>query len=238
MKNSTARLASALGCVGACFGLLQNAAAADPGFYIGGYVLQSSKDVPRVEYELLNAAIQAFSIFTPSEQRVSFDDTDTGFALIAGYRFTPYIAIEGGYTRLGQVVYRSRAEGSFPREAGQVAVNIESDTTGFTAAVLGSWPLTRNWELFGRAGALFATNDLKFVVAAEGGQFVPPLGPGFSDSFSKGSTDVFGALGISLRVLEIYAVRLEYQRVIDAGLDETGGQGDLDSILLGLAVTF
>lgn len=238
MKNNSARVASVFFCVGACFGGLQIAAAADPGFYIAGYVLQSSKEVPRVEYELLSTALQEFSLFEPSEQSVSFDDTDTGFSLVAGYRFTPYIAIEGGYTRLGQVVYKSRAEGSFPREAGQMGVNVESDTTGFTAAVLGSWPITRNWELFGRAGALFATNDLKFVVAAEGNQFVPPLGTSFSDSFSKGSTDTFAALGISLRVLEIYAVRLEYQRVIDAGVEETGGVGDLDSLMLGLAVTF
>jgi hypothetical protein len=64
------------------------------------------------------------------------------------------------------------------------------------------------------------------------------LGPGFEDSFSKGSTDTFAALGISRRVLDIYAVRLEYQRVFSAGVEETGGQGDIDSILLGLAVTF
>lgn len=238
MKNKAARVASILFCVGSCVGVAQNAAAADPGFYIGGFVLQSSKEVPRVEYELLNSAIQEFFIFTLDEQRVSFDETDTGFALIAGYRFTPYIAIEGGYTRLGQVVYRSRATGSFPLEAGRMAVNIESDTSGFSAAVLGSWPVTRNWELFGRGGALIATNDLKLVVAAEGDQFLPPLGPGFADSFSKGSTDYFAALGISLRVLEIYAVRLEYQRVFSAGHEEAGGEADLDSIQLGLVVNF
>jgi hypothetical protein len=238
MKNKSARVASALLCVGGCIAGLQSAAAADPGFYIAGYILQSSKEVPRAEFELLNDAVQAFFIFERSEQRVSFDEKDTGFALIAGYRFTRHIAIEGGYTRLGQVVYSSRADGSFPLEAGRMAVNIESDTSGFTAAVLGSWPITRNWELFGRAGALIATNDLKLVVAAEGEQFVPPLGTGFEDSFSKGSTDTFAALGISRRVLEIYAVRLEYQRVFSAGREETGGQGDIDSILLGLAVTF
>ena len=238
MKNKSARVASVLFCVGACCGGLHDAAAADPGFYIGGFVMQSSKDVPRIEYELLNSAIQEFSLFEVGEQRVSFDDTDTGFTLIAGYRFTPYIAIEGGYARLGQVEYRSRATGSFPLEAGTMGVNIESDTTGFTAAVLGSWPLTRNWELLGRGGVLIATNDLKFVVAAQGGQFVPPLGNGFSDSFSKGSNDYFAALGISLRVIEIYALRLEYQRVFDAGVEETGGEGDLDSIQLGFVVTF
>ncbi len=213
MKNKAARVASILCCVG----VSQTAAAADPGFYIGGYVLQSSKDVPRGEFEVLNNSIQPFFLFTPDEQRVAFDETDTGFAIMAGYRFTPYLAIEGGYTRLGQVVYRSRATGRFPLEAGTMAVNIESDTSGFTAAVLGTWPLTRNWELFGRTGALVATNDLKLVVAAEGDQFIPPLGTGFADSFSKGSNDIHASLGISRRVLEIYAVRLEYQRVFKSG---------------------
>ncbi len=234
MKNKSALVASLLFCVGG----FQSAAAHELGFFIGGYVGQSSKDVPRGWYEDLNSAVQEFFLFTPAEQRNSFDDSDTGFALTVGYRFTPYIAIEGGYTRLGTITFRSRASGNYPIEPGTLATNIESDTSGFTASVLGTWPLTRNWELFARAGALFATNDLKLVVAAEGTDFIPPLGPGFSDSFSKGSTDPYASLGISRRVLEIYAVRLEYQRVFDAGIEITGGESDLDAIFLGLIVTF
>ena len=49
---------------------------------------------------------------------------------------------------------------------------------------------------------------------------------------------MYAGLGISRRILEIYDARLEYQRAFDAGLDETGGTGDLDALFLGLTVTF
>lgn len=234
MKNKSALVASVLFCLGG----IESAAAHDVGFYIGGFVLQSSKDAPRGEFEALNSAVQDFSIFTVGEQRNSFDESDIGFAISGGYRFTRYIAIEGGFTQFGQVTFKSRATGNFPLEPGTLATNIESETSGFTLSVLGAWPVTRNWELFARAGALMANNELKLVVVAEGNQFVPPLGPGFSESGSKSSTNYFASLGISRRVLEIYAVRLEYQRVFDAGVELTGGESDLDAIVLGLVVTF
>ncbi len=45
-------------------------------------------------------------------------------------------------------------------------------------------------------------------------------------------------MGLSRRFFEIYQLRLEYQRVFDAGDEDSGGKGDLDAALLGLVVTF
>ena len=47
------------------------------------------------------------------------------------------------------MTYTSRSTGNFPLESGTETVTIESETTGFTLAVLGVLPLSRNWELFG-----------------------------------------------------------------------------------------
>ena len=234
MKNKTALVASGLFCVVG----MQQAAANEPGFYVGGYVGQSSKDVPRGEYEQLSAALQSFFFFEPDQQQISFDETDVGFSIIAGYGFTQHFAIEGGYARLGQVTFTSRASGNFPLEAGTQNSTIESETTGFIASVVGMWPLTRNWELVGRVGVLVADNNLKFSVRSAGNQFIPPGGSRVTDSFSKSSTDTFASVGVSRRLFEIYDLRLEYQRVLDSGFDLTGGKADLDSIMLGLLVTF
>lgn len=234
MKNKSALVAAVLFCVAG----VQGAAANEPGFYIGGYVGQNSKDVPRQEYELLNAAVQEFFFFSPDQQAISLDESDLGFALFVGYGFTQYLAIEGGYARLGSVTFRSRASGDFPLEPGTMNTTIESETSGFVASVVGMWPLTRNWELFGRVGVLFADNNLKLSIRAAGNQFIPPPGNSLSDSFSKSSTDAYASVGISRRLFEIYDLRLEYQRVFDAGLEITGGESDLDSLLLGLVVTF
>lgn len=237
MQKNNARFASVLCCLPIWLAAGQ-AAAAERGFYIGGHVGQSSKDAPRSFYDLFNADIQAFSFFEPTQQSASLDDSDTAYGLIAGYRFTPHIAIESGYYKLGQVAYRSRSTGNFPLEVGTENVSIESETSGFTLAALGVLPLTRNWELFARAGALFANNSIKITVTGQGQQFLPPLGPRFSGSDTQGTTDLFAGVGLSRRFYDIYDLRLEYQRVFDAGSEFSGGKGDLDAALLGLIVTF
>jgi opacity protein-like surface antigen len=238
MKKRPARFASTLSCLAFSVAAGQDALAAERGFYVGGHFGQSSKDAPRSFYELFNDDIQLFSFFTPTQQTTSFDDSDTAFGLVGGYRLTPHLAFEAGYVNLGQVTYQSRSTGNFPRESGTENISIESETNGLTLAALGVLPLSRDWELYARAGALFADNKIRIVVTAQGQQFIPPLGNRFAGSDSQSSTNLYAGLGISRRFFEIYDLRLEYQRTVDAGDESTGGKGDLDTALLGLVVTF
>lgn len=227
-------IAAALLCAAAS----QSAAASEVGFYLGGYFGQASKDVSRTFFEDFKNDIHSFLGYTPTDETVSFDDSDSSFSLFAGYRLNAYLAFEGGYSRLGQVTYQSRSTGNFTMDTGFTNTTFESETSGFTVSVLGTVPLTRNWELFARGGALFATNRLSVSIRTQEEVFVSPLGTEFSDSFSNGSTDTYAALGISRRFFENYAVRLEYQRAFSTGLPETGGKGDLDAALVGVTVTF
>jgi hypothetical protein len=238
MKKTAARCASTVFCVVFWVAAADDAVAAERGLYVGGHVGKASKDAPRSFYELFNSDIQTFAFFTPTEQTTSFDDSDTAFGIAIGYRLTPHLAIEGGYNNFGEVTYSSRASGNFPQESGTANVSIVSETTGFTVAALGVLPVTRDWELFGRAGVLIADNKIKIRVTAEGQQFVPPLGNSFSGSDSQGTTEMFAGVGIGRRFFEIYDLRLEYQRAFDAGEESVGGKGDLDALLLGLIVTF
>lgn len=238
MKKNSARSASILLCFALGVALGHAATAAERGFYIGGQVGQSSMDASRSFYELFNDDIQSFSFFTRTQQSSSFDNSDTAYGVAIGYRLTPHLALEGAYNNFGQVTYQSRSTGTFPQDSGTENVNIETETTGFTFAALGVLPLSHNWELFARAGALFANNSLKITVTAQGQQFIPPLGTRFSGSDTEGTTGLFAGVGVSRRFFDIYALRLEYQRAFDAGTESTGGKGDLDAALLGLIVTF
>lgn len=238
MKKKAARFASALFCSVFWVAFAHDAAAAERGLYVGGHFGQSSKDAPRDFYELFNADIQNFAFFAPTEQTSSFDDSDTAFGIAIGYRLTRHFAIEGGYHDFGQVSYRSRASGNFPLEAGTTNVSIDTETTGFTFALLGALPLTRDWELFARAGALFANNDLKIEINSQGQRFIPPLGNRFAAQDSGSTTETYAGVGVSRRFFEIYDLRLEYQRVFDAGDESLGDKGDLDAVFLGLIVTF
>jgi opacity protein-like surface antigen len=235
--KKTARFASTLFCVVSWVAVAQDTVAAERGFYVGGYGGQSSKEADRDFYELFNDDIQVITFFAPTQETTSFDDSDTAFGLVIGYRLTPHFAIEGGYAKLGQVAYKSRSSGNFPQDIGTEDIGIETEVTGYTFAALGMLPLSRNWELFARAGVLFADNKITIRVTAEGQQFLPPLGS-FSAADSQGSTNLQAGLGISRRFLDVYDLRLEYQRAFDVGDGGTGGKGDLDVVLLGLIVTF
>ena len=62
-------------------------------------------------------------------------------------------------------------------------------------------------------------------------------GDSINDAFSKSSEETYAGLGVSRRFFDIYDLRLEYQRVFSAGLEGTGGVGDIDLVTLGLTVT-
>jgi hypothetical protein len=221
-----------------CSAASQTAAANEVGFYIGGYVGQATKEVSRVPYDELNDVIHQAALFTPVENRISFDDTDTAYGIMLGYRLNRFLALEASYTKFGAVTYQSRATGDYPFDSGFLNTTVESETSGFTVTVLGVWSLTRDWELFARAGVLLATHRLRLSFAAEGEGFIPAIGNSGSGSLSKSATDTYAGVGISRRILEIYELRLEYHRVFDGGEEITGGKGDLDAALLGLTVTF
>jgi hypothetical protein len=233
MKNQSARVAIALFCLAG----VHTAAAAERGFYLGGQVGQSSRDLPRDFFEGFNDFIQEISFFTPTEDRTSFDDSDIAFALVGGYRLTQYIGFEASYAKYGKVSFKSRATGDFPLEGGTLNTTIDSEVSGFSFAAVGTLPLSRDWELFARGGVLFASNKIRIVVDGTGQQFVPPIGD-FDVSGNEDTTETFAAIGISRRIFEIYALRLEYQRVFDAGTENLEGEADLNAALLGLNVTF
>ncbi len=209
MNRKAARFASALFCCAIGVAAAHDAAAAERGLYVGGHFGQSSKDAPRDFYELFNDDIQRFAFFTPTEQTTSFDDSDTAFGIVVGYRLTRHLAVEGGYHNFGEVKYVSRASGNFPLEAGTTNVSIDTQTTGFTVAALGLLPLTRDWELFARAGVLVADNKLKIEITSQGQQFIPPLGNRFAAADSGNTTETYAGLGVGRRFFEIYDLRQE-----------------------------
>ena len=233
MKNKSVRLAPVVLCLLAAHA----ATAAELGFYVGGQIGQASKESAREFYALFSADIQSFESFEPLQDQTSFDDTDIALAITAGYRFTSYLALEGGYTKYGSVTYKSRATGNYPLEGGTLNTNIESEISGFNFAAIGTLPLTHEWELLARGGVLFSTNKIRLVVNAAGHEFLPAPGS-FTASGSDDTQETFAAVGISRRFFEIYDLRLEYQRVFDAGTADAGGEGDLDVAMLGLNVTF
>lgn len=119
MKKSV-KSASALVALAA---LGMSASAAAEGFYVGASALQSRFDQDHFDIN-------------------DVDDEDTGWKLIAGYRFAPAFAIEGGYTKFGKA------------EAPAVDVSgpFEARAKAFSLYGVGFLPVGPV-ELFAKAGA-------------------------------------------------------------------------------------
>jgi len=210
--------------------LAPSARAAEIGFYIGGLYGQTDKELLIQDFDVFTTAsvFPTFG-FTPSSFTSTVDDSINAYGFFGGYRFSKHLAVEGGYFNVGTFKYRARAMGSISSVPSTAVVNYDGETSGINVAALGVWPMSYRWEIYGRAGALFSSNTASLYYA-------DIQGPARTQ-FSESDVDVLAGVGTSFTVLEIYDLRLEYQRVFDAG-DEAIGEGDADTISIGISVVF
>jgi len=209
-----------------------NARAAQLGIYAGISYAMVDKDSDRGAFENEALAIYNAFGFEPQTTNGSFDTKDSSYGFVVGWRLTEYIALEGGYMDLGDVVYRDRStgifdNGSIPQDWGQ---NVESSTSGIALSALGILPLSYRWEIYARAGLLIS-NNTESVFITNGVD---------SESLraSKSGADLLAGIGISFSIVEIYNLRLEFGRVFDAGEEDTLDEADVDMATLNIAVSF
>jgi opacity protein-like surface antigen len=216
-----------------CFGMFAGPAAqaAETGFYVGAYYGQASRDADIALFDADALGVYDQIGFSAAQTTSKLDDEDSAYGFTAGYRLTRHIAIEGGYAELGTTAYRAVSEGNFPGdEAATVNLNVDSETSGIALSALGILPISYTWELYVRGGVMFTTSTLKTFVTDGIGSA--------RGEFSETSTDFLAGAGVSMAFLEIYGLRLEYQRVFDAGKDSALSGDDIDMLSLGVTVAF
>lgn len=202
------------------------------GWYIGGSIGESKIDADQdaldEEFVLLFEDMGA-SVLSGSS---SIEDSDTAFALFAGYRFSPYFALEGGYQDLGVFSYRAEGQIRFlsPPGAFPVTTSIDIESSGFTFAGVASVPLAERFELHGKIGVLFADTELSV------GARIVDTGETIADSAS--SQDFFYGLGVAYRFADAWSLSLDYQLFKDVGDEETTGEEDVDLLSLGFTYRF
>ncbi|HKS58809.1 MAG TPA: outer membrane beta-barrel protein [Steroidobacteraceae bacterium] len=212
------------------------AGAAELGVYAGVSYAMVKKDSTRSVFENEAAAVDAFAGFIPDPATItsSFDDEDSSYGFVVGWRMSEHFAFEGGYMDLGEVKYRRHASGVFvsdPPGPGTFQQNIDSGTSGIQLSALAILPLTYRWEVYARGGVLIANNTENLFVLDE-------QGTGGKARATKSGFDLLGGVGVSFSVAEIYNIRLEYQRVFDAGDDATLDAADVDLMSLNVSVSF
>lgn len=211
------------------------ARAAELGIYAGVSYVMAKKDSTRSVFENEAQIIDSLAAFAPQSTTATFDTEDSSYGFVVGWRLSEHLALEGGYMDLGDVKYREHSDGVFfapdPPEQGSLQKNIDSGTSGIQLSALGILPLSYRWELYARGGALIANSTEDVFV-------IDDLGTPGRIRVNQSGFDLLAGVGISFSLVDIYNVRLEYQRVFDAGEDETLDAADVDLATLNVTVSF
>jgi OOP family OmpA-OmpF porin len=164
---------------------------------------QSTFDVDRSD---LDSAIHGIGLAIDSS---SLDDTDTGYKIQAGYKFSENFALEGGYMDLGRASYSGDALPDTFLGVDSFHLGADVQAYGFNIDAVGILPLGAGFSVFGKAGLVITQTEIS--VAANGSG----VGGSASEDDDDTETNVAPSLGVGLTfdLTETLSARLEYQRV-------------------------
>ncbi len=176
------------------------------------------KSVARIEHDTIRNDLenQGFDVVSVLEDRRS-----EGYKIFAGYQFSPYLAVEGGYFNLG----------GFPILANTLPLTDFRGKTklfGWNLDLVGIMPFTEDFSGFARVGV--TRNDTSNTYSSNG--LVDATGYNEDGNYTKHK---YG-LGLQYDISPILTVRLEAERYrLD---DLIAHSGDVDLYSLGLVLRF
>lgn len=150
----------------------------------------------------------------------SADDSDTALKIFGGYQFNPNFAIELGYYDLGEA--KLTGTDSFLG-----FTRARAEASGINFAVVGSFPVTERFTLMGKAGF--------FRWEVDYSEFTSSFG---SYSASETGFDPMFGIGGAFNFSEKLGIRVEYEKFLDVGDEDTTGQSDVDLISASLVFRF
>jgi OOP family OmpA-OmpF porin len=198
-------------------GLLTSAtvlAGEGPGFYGGGSVGLS-------HYEDQEDEIRG--AFAPTAISVETDDSDLGWKLFGGYRFTPYFGAEVSFVDLG--------EQSVDIGVGTASVTATNSVSGVSLTGTAGYPVIPQGYVFGRLGGYVWDSS----VDTEGNALLNAIATanGAIDEGDNGVDLTFG-LGATYELVEHVKVRADWERFNGLGENET----DIDLFSGGIQYDF
>jgi len=159
------------------------ALAADHGFYLG-----AGAGLANVEVDDVLGVSGA-----------NFDEDDTGFKVFAGYRFFPWLGVEGLYVDAG-----SPSIGGPLYEDGTGRGRLGIDVKALVAAAVFTLPLGDRFELFAKPGFAYWMTDTSVYVD-------DPLAGEIRFSQDDDDGAFFIGVGAGLNLGEHFGIRLEYE---------------------------
>jgi OmpA-OmpF porin, OOP family len=208
--------------------LARGAHAAEPaatGFYFGAGAGAATHDVGNGGAQGAILVAIGFGIEMVPRTTLATDDDSTGWRGLAGYRFNRYFAAELEYLDFGtseiHETYVFDPGFPFPGPL-TIEQDFMTDVSGPAVSALGKLPLGERFELFARAGMLFADSKVRMA------QRLRPTSVTYSDRV------LIGGVGLDWRFADRWSARLEYQhsKDIEANLDI--GESHVELLSLGV----
>jgi OOP family OmpA-OmpF porin len=205
-------------------GLATGAAVADDGrgFYVGFGAGAARWDVDQDEVDsMVVGAFESLGL-TMVSGNSKLSESDASLGVIVGFRFLPYLAVEGEYLTLGTADYEARGDVTDGVVTLPVKATLETDSKGVAVSALGIWPITERWDVYGRIGMMHADTSARARISSDG--------VGSSASDSETSEEVLYGVGATLKASSQWDVRLDYQRFQDVGDEEVTGESSVDRL--------
>ena len=200
------------------------AVAAERGFYFGLDAGQYSYDVDQRDLDrLVVGAMEDIGLDVLDGRSETSEDGFT-YGIILGYQILPYLAVEAAYVDLGDFEYKGNALVTDGVTTAELGAQLTGESSGATLSALGILPLVSGWEVYGRAGVYFGSNDAEVRFTADG------ISESASDS--SNSTEFLWGVGAGYTRGD-WTVRLDFQQFMDVGDSDSTGEVNVNRIVLG-----
>lgn len=201
------------------------AVAADRGFYFGLDAGQYAYDLDQRGIDRMIEGSLADVGLTVLDGQSSTSEDGFTYGIIFGYQILPYLAAEAAYVDLGDAEYRGNSQVSDGTTNAGMNSQLTAESSGATVSVLGILPVfASGWEVYGRAGVYFASNDVAARISIDG------ISEQASDS--SNSTEFLWGVGAGYTRGD-WTVRLDFQQFTDVGDSDTTGDVSVNRIVLG-----
>jgi hypothetical protein len=164
---------------------------------------------------------------------ISTEDSDIGYQAVFGYRFMRYLAAELGLAQYGDLSSKGTANVLFEGQPEflPTTVKVKNSIGGPVFSAIGIVPFNDKFEIFGRAGLLFASSKIEAVERADGE--VIAYGNAKGDS-----TELVLGAGFAWNINQMYSIRGEVFKIDGVGESGSTAKEDLMVSTLGFIVRF
>lgn len=163
------------------------------------------------------------------------DENDTGWRIFGGYQFNQYGAIELGYMNIGEISRTLTFTAPVVIAGTSLTGKYEGD--GFVADVVGTIPLSEQFALLGRIGAMYS--NVKNTYSTNNAALTAALVAAGTDMNPEHS-EWNGRLGIGAQFnfSKSVGARVEWEKTYAIGDKDKTGEGDVGFLSIGLRVKF